>query len=80
LQRPSTIQACTPANWTPATPREIVTVPQSPFLATMSQPVGAGFFASIAGPLPFAFGRVPPEKTVVFDFNSLLPAPTQTTP
>jgi hypothetical protein len=29
---------------------------------TMSQPLGAGFYASVWGPLPFAMGPVPPER------------------
>jgi hypothetical protein len=29
---------------------------------TMSQPVGAGFYASVWGPLPYAFAPVPPER------------------
>jgi 4-amino-4-deoxy-L-arabinose transferase-like glycosyltransferase len=60
--------------------RGIITAPKSPFLATMDKSVGAGFYASIDGPLPFAFGRVPLERTVVFDFNGLLPAPASPTP
>jgi hypothetical protein len=34
-------------------------------LATMSQPLGAGFYASVWGPLPFAFGEVPPERYLI---------------
>lgn len=33
--------------------------------ATMSQPLGAGFYASVWGPLPFSFGTVPPERYLV---------------
>jgi hypothetical protein len=33
-----------------------------PFVATMSQAVGAGFYMDRLGPLPFAFGAVPAEK------------------
>lgn len=62
------------------TPREVITVPKSPFLATMDKSVGAGFYASIVGPLPFAFGRVPPEETLVFDFKGLLPTPATPAP
>jgi len=28
--------------------------------------VGAGFYASVWGPLPFAFGQVPPERVLVY--------------
>lgn len=31
-------------------------------VTTMSQPLGAGFYASLWGPLPFTFGPVPPER------------------
>ena len=58
----------------------VFSVSKSSFLATTDKSVGAGFYASIDGPLPFAFGRVPPERTVVFDFNGLLPAPVPPTP
>jgi 4-amino-4-deoxy-L-arabinose transferase-like glycosyltransferase len=36
-----------------------------PWLSTMQGHVGAGFYACVYGPLPFAVGRVPPEKCVV---------------
>jgi len=32
------------------------------FVTTMSADMGAGFYSSYWGPLPFAFGRVPPER------------------
>jgi hypothetical protein len=35
-------------------------------LTTWNGEVGAGFYASAFGPLPFVFGRVPPEKTIVY--------------
>jgi 4-amino-4-deoxy-L-arabinose transferase-like glycosyltransferase len=35
------------------------------WLATMHPSVGAGFYANSAGPLPFAFGNVPPEEYYV---------------
>jgi 4-amino-4-deoxy-L-arabinose transferase-like glycosyltransferase len=40
----------------------ILELPVLPWLATVSKPVGAGFYMDILGPLPFAFGAVPPEK------------------
>jgi hypothetical protein len=40
----------------------ILELPVLAWLATMSKPVGAGFYMDILGPLPFAFGAVPPEK------------------
>jgi len=61
-------------------PREIITVPKSRFLATMEKSTGAGFYASVGAPLPFAVGGVPPERTAFFDFNGLLPAPETPAP
>ena len=46
-------------------------------VATMSQPLGAGFYASVWGPLPFAFGRVPPERYLV---ARLAPVPDSSRP
>jgi 4-amino-4-deoxy-L-arabinose transferase-like glycosyltransferase len=43
-----------------------VVVPGPCWLATLSAPAGAGFYASVEGPLPFAFGRVPPEIVSVY--------------
>jgi len=40
----------------------ILELPVLPWLTTMSRPMGAGFYMDILGPLPFAFGAVPPEK------------------
>jgi hypothetical protein len=55
------------------TPREIITVPKSRFLATMDESTGAGFYASITGPLPFAFGNVLPEKVFVYSLQPSTP-------
>jgi dolichyl-phosphate-mannose-protein mannosyltransferase len=43
----------------------IVELPLAGGVATMSEPAGAGFYASVWGPLPFAFGKVPPERYLV---------------
>ncbi len=43
-------------------------------LATTSKEVGAGFYASLWGPLPFAFGRVPPETVLVYALGTAPPA------
>jgi hypothetical protein len=37
------------------------------WLATMSGPIGAGFYSSTWGPLPFAFGAAPPETYLVYE-------------
>jgi hypothetical protein len=57
--------------------REIVMVPGPAWLATWNETIGAGFYASVWGPLPFVFGRVPPEGVAVYDFGPPAPAPAQ---
>ncbi|HEY6066913.1 MAG TPA: glycosyltransferase family 39 protein [Thermoanaerobaculia bacterium] len=42
-----------------------VDFPVVPFLATVAQELGAGFYADWWGPLPYAFGRVPVQPYVV---------------
>lgn len=42
--------------------RETVEVRTNRWLTTMHGGLGAGYYAYIWGPLPFAFGRVPPER------------------
>ena len=44
---------------------DVIHVPL-PWLATMNMGVGAGFYADVFGPLPFAFGRVAPERFTVY--------------
>src|ERR1035437_2883605 len=43
-------------------------------LATTSKEVGAGFYASLWGPLPFAFGSVPPETVLVYVLGTAPPS------
>jgi hypothetical protein len=45
------------------------------FLSTMNVQVAAGFYASLRGPLPFAFGKVPPESVLLFFLKTNGPAP-----
>jgi 4-amino-4-deoxy-L-arabinose transferase-like glycosyltransferase len=47
--------------------RAIRDFPVLPFLATLSPPLRAGFYLDDWGPLPFAFGRVPPERYVLLE-------------
>lgn len=47
--------------------RTSVELPVLPFLSTLSPSLGAGFYLDAWGPLPFAFGRVPPERYVLFE-------------
>jgi hypothetical protein len=44
-------------------------------LSTMNVEVAAGFYASLRGPLPFAFGKVPPESVLLFFLKTNGPAP-----
>ena len=44
---------------------DVFTIPGPHLLATMNGTIGAGFYSSIFGPLPFAFDRVPPERVSV---------------
>ncbi len=45
------------------------TPPSLSWISTMHASVGAGFYSDIWGPLPFAFGPVPPEKYTVYLFS-----------
>jgi 4-amino-4-deoxy-L-arabinose transferase-like glycosyltransferase len=45
---------------------QTITLPVLPWLATMNTTAGAGFYADIWGPLPFAIGTVPAEKYAIF--------------
>ncbi len=47
----------------------VIEVPVFPWMAAMGRAVGAGFYTDIVGPLPFAFGDVPPEKYYVIRFK-----------
>lgn len=40
--------------------------PGSGLLGTVSEALGASFYASVLGPLPFAFGPVPPETVSIY--------------
>lgn len=53
-----------PRDWTKV--RDTVTVPSSGWLATMNSHVGAGFYADVFGPLPFAAGSIPSEQFTVY--------------
>jgi hypothetical protein len=44
-------------------------VPVSGWLSTMNKETGAGFYASLWGPLPFAWGATPPQIVTVFAYD-----------
>lgn len=46
-------------------------------LSTQSPQVGGGFYASLWGPLPFGFGRVPGEETTVYVLKPSVPNPAR---
>jgi 4-amino-4-deoxy-L-arabinose transferase-like glycosyltransferase len=56
-------------------PREVIELPTTRWLSTMNGGVGAGFYADVYGPLPFAAGRVLPEQFVVYEVPGQLPKP-----
>jgi len=51
-----------------ATLLEVFNMPAYPWFATHNRAIGAGFYSSGWGPLPFAFGHVPPENVFVYEF------------
>ena len=55
--------------------QEKIVVQGSTYLATMNVQTAAGFYASLRGPLPFAFGKVPPESVLLFYLKTNGPAP-----
>jgi 4-amino-4-deoxy-L-arabinose transferase-like glycosyltransferase len=57
-----------------ATCSDLIATAGPGWLTTWNPRVGAGFYAAAAGPLPFAFGPVPPEKVFVYWIKSPPPA------
>ena len=50
-------------------PLTTVELTACPWLATMNRDMGAGFYSTEGfGPLPFVFGKVPPEQYYVVKF------------
>ncbi|MGO8838592.1 MAG: ArnT family glycosyltransferase [Limisphaerales bacterium] len=54
---------------------EVLAISGPHWLTTWNPTVGAGFYASAWGPLPFAFGRVPPESVSVYVLRPPASAP-----
>ncbi len=50
---------------------ETLTIDGTRWLTTFQSEVGAGFYASVWGPLPFAFAKVPAEGVTIHHLNSL---------
>jgi 4-amino-4-deoxy-L-arabinose transferase-like glycosyltransferase len=59
--------------------QQVIEVKTNLWMSTMRQEVGAGFYTSGWGPLPFAFGVVPPERyhlvTLLAPANNSIPIP-----
>ena len=53
----------------PVAELETFSVPISGWMSMMNRKTGAGFYASLWGPLPFAFGRTPPLIVTVFAYD-----------
>jgi hypothetical protein len=49
--------------------RDLLSVPDPSLLATWQTVVGAGFYSSVIGPLPFAIGNSPPEVVYLFELK-----------
>ena len=50
--------------------RDVLSVPNSTGLATWNAAVGAGFYSSVTGPLPFAFGNGPAESLFIYELKA----------
>jgi hypothetical protein len=50
--------------------RDVLSIPNSSWLTTWNAAVGAGFYSSVAGPLPFAFGNIPAESLFVYELKA----------
>jgi hypothetical protein len=50
-----------------------IALPAGGWVATMWPPLGAGFYSDFYGPLPFAVGRVPPQRFQLYRIDHVLP-------
>jgi len=53
----------------PVVELETFSIPGGGWLTTMNREIGAGFYASTLGTLPFAFGLVPPQTVTIFAYD-----------
>lgn len=53
----------------PVAELETFSIPGGGWLTTMNKEIGAGFYASLWGPLPFAFGQVPQQTVTIFAYD-----------
>ncbi|MBV9155659.1 MAG: glycosyltransferase family 39 protein [Acidobacteriaceae bacterium] len=47
--------------------REVIVKEPSSWVSTVNVELGAGFYASVLGPLPFVFGPIPPEHFYIYE-------------
>ena len=66
LVRPAQNSNLLPPDPQKTTLQEILELPDFPWFATMNTDSGAGFYSDHWGPLPFAFGSIPPETYFVY--------------
>jgi hypothetical protein len=45
----------------------VLEIPTARWISTMNFQLGAGFYADVFGPLPFAIGPVPPERFTILE-------------
>jgi 4-amino-4-deoxy-L-arabinose transferase-like glycosyltransferase len=50
--------------------RDVLNFPNSSWLTTWNAAMGAGFYSSVVGPLPFAFGTPPAESLFVYELKT----------
>jgi hypothetical protein len=75
LALPENNTGIAPPNAEATARQEKIEVPGPSYLSTMNVQVAAGFYASLRGPLPFAFGKVPPESVFLFFLKTNAPVP-----
>ena len=67
-------------NVVPLPPRsstKVLTIEMKAWVTTMRAENGAGFYSSVWGPMPFAFGPVPPERYDSFRFSGSIAVPDE---
>jgi hypothetical protein len=74
LEIPENNTGIAPPNPDATAKQEKIEVQGPTYLATMNVQTAAGFYASLRGPLPFAFGKVPPESVLLFFLKTNGPA------
>ena len=50
--------------------REVLSVANPSWLTTWNAAVGAGFYSSVVGPLPFGFGKTPAESVFIYELKA----------